>query len=200
MRVDTDFEPIETERLLLRRSTVDDAEAIAAYRADPEVARYQGWDRVDLESVRTSMAEMAGREPGEPGWVQFSVEEQTTGRLVGDVGLSPDEEEPGVIKVGYTMAPRAQGKGYATEAVRALVDYAFDTLGADTVIAYASAENLPSHRVAEKAGLRLVRRFEGRSDDGTTWRGVRYQLDHTDRPRPRPPGDGPTEDSIPREG
>ena len=143
---------------------------------------------------------MAGRDPGEPGWVQFSVEEQTTGRLVGDVGLSPDEEEPGVIKVGYTMAPRAQGKGYATEAVRALVDYAFDTLGADTVIAYASAENLPSHRVAEKAGLRLVRRFEGRSDDGTTWRGVRYQLDHTDRPRPRPPGDGPTEDSIPREG
>ena len=197
MRVDTAFEPIETERLVLRRSTVDDAQAIAAYRADPEVARYQCWDRVDLESVRTSMSEMAGRDPGEPGWVQFSVEERDGGAFVGDVGLSPDDEEPGVIKVGYTMAPAVQGRGYATEAIAALFDYAFDTLEADTVIAYASAENRPSHRVAEKVGLRLVRRFEGRSEDGTTWRGVRFQLDRPDRSRPR---DGPTGNSIRREG
>ncbi len=68
---------------------------------------------------------MAGRAPGEPGgWVQFSVEERDGGRLVGDVGISPAEGEPGVIKVGYTISPDVQGRGYATEAVQALVDYA----------------------------------------------------------------------------
>jgi RimJ/RimL family protein N-acetyltransferase len=86
-----------------------------------------------------------------------------------------------VIKVGYTVDPDFQGKGYATEAVRALVDYAFDTLGADVVRAYASAENVASHRVVEKSGLVLMERFEG-EDDGVRWAGVRYELRRGDRP------------------
>jgi aminoglycoside 6'-N-acetyltransferase len=182
MHADHDFRPIETERLRLRRSRPDDAVTIAAYRSDPLVHRYQGWDRTDLEGVRDSIIEMAGRAPGEPGWVQFSVEERATGELIGDVGLSPAEDEPGVVKIGYTMQPASQGKGYATEAVGALIDYAFDTLGADVIRAYASARNIPSHRVAEKAGLTLIERFEGREDDGSTWQGVRYELTRADRP------------------
>jgi RimJ/RimL family protein N-acetyltransferase len=79
-----------------------------------------------------------------------------------------------VIKVGYTIDPAAQGRGYATEAVSALVRYAFDVLGADVVRAYASADNAPSIRVAEKVGLRLVERFEGRDEEGR-WFGVRYE-------------------------
>ena len=59
------------------------------------------------------------RDPGAPGgWTQLSVEDRETGDLVGDVGLSPAEDEPGVIKIGYTMSPAYQGRGYATEAVR----------------------------------------------------------------------------------
>jgi RimJ/RimL family protein N-acetyltransferase len=79
-----------------------------------------------------------------------------------------------VVKIGYTMSPAAQGNGYATEAVGALVAYAFERLEADVVRAYASAENLPSIRVAEKVGMRLVERFEHRSDD-EVWYGVRYE-------------------------
>ncbi|MEX2273987.1 MAG: GNAT family N-acetyltransferase [Actinomycetota bacterium] len=187
MRVDTNFQPIETVRLRLRRSRVEDAETISTYRQEPQVSRYQGWERTDLGGVREAIAEMAGRAPGESDWVQFTVEERDGGTLVGDVGLSPTENEPGVIKVGYTMAPAAQGKGYATEAVQALVGYAFDTLGADVVRAYASAENIPSHRVAEKAGLRLIERFEGRDDDGTAWSGVRFEIHRDERPSPDHP-------------
>jgi len=176
MRPDSDAASIETERLVLRRSAPDDAEAIAGYRSDPIVRRYQGWGDTDAATVRTQIEEMARRAPGEPGgWVQFTVLERKTGRLAGDVGLSPADGEPGVIKVGYTIDPAFQGLGYATEAVRALVDYAFETLGADVVRAYASAENLPSHRVAEKAGLKLMERFEG-VDDGVRWSGVRYEV------------------------
>jgi RimJ/RimL family protein N-acetyltransferase len=171
---DHGFEPIVTERLLLRRSMAEDAEQISAYRSDPNVNRYQGWARTDPDGVRAEIEEMAARAPGDPGWVQFSVVERDTGRLVGDVGLSPAEGEPGVVKVGYTIAPAFQGAGYATEAVRALVDYAFGHLGAEVVRAHASGANTASHRVAEKVGMRLVERFK-RTDGGETWYGVRYE-------------------------
>lgn len=181
MHVDTQFEPLLTERLLLRRSRAEDAETISAYRSDPLIHRYQGWDRTDPDGVRTAIVDMSGRSPGEPGgWVQLTVEERGSGRLIGDVGLSPAEDDPGVIKIGYTTAPAFQGSGYATEAVRALVAYAFDALGADLIRAYASAENAPSIRVAEKVGLRLVARFERRNGD-EVWSGVRYELRREDR-------------------
>ena len=175
MHVDTGPQPIETERLLLRRSRPEDAATISAYRSDPNVNRQQGWDRTDLEGVLADIVEMSGRSPGEPGgWVQFTVEERGGGRIVGDVGLSVADGEPGVIKVGYTIDPAFQGLGYATEAIRALVEYAFETLGADLVRAHASAENAPSIRVAEKVGMRLVERFEHREGD-EVWYGVRYE-------------------------
>lgn len=180
MRADTHFEPLVTERLLLRRSLPEDAETIAAYRRDPEVHRYQGWDRTDAEAIRAEIEQMAGRAPGSPGgWVQFTVEDRGSGRLVGDVGLCPAEGEPGVIKIGYTTAPAFQGRGYATEAVGALVAYAFKTLGADVVRAYASAENLPSIRVAEKVGMRLVERSERRNGE-EIWFSVGYELGRDD--------------------
>lgn len=181
MRVDRDFEPLLTDRLVLRRSRPEDAEAISAYRSDPDVHRYQGWDRTDAAGVRAEIEEMSRRSPGEPGgWVQLSLERREDGRLVGDVGFSRAEGEPGVIKVGYTVAPEYQRNGLATEAIRAVVDYAFDRLGADVVRAYASAENVPSIRVAERVGLRLVERWEHREGD-EVWFGVRYELRRDDR-------------------
>jgi RimJ/RimL family protein N-acetyltransferase len=181
VHVDANFEPLVTERLLLRRSRPEDAELISAYRSDPEVHRYQGWERTDPQGVRTEIEEMTGRAPGEAGgWVQLSVEERESGRLVGDVGLSPADGEPGVIKVGYTMSPAFQGRGYATEAVGALIGYALDALGFEIVRAYASAENVASIRVAEKVGMKLMERSERRHGD-EVWVGVRFELRNDER-------------------
>ncbi|MGZ4132588.1 MAG: GNAT family N-acetyltransferase [Actinomycetota bacterium] len=175
MHVDPNFHAILTPRLLLRRSRPEDAETISRYRSDPAVHMHQGWDRTDPDGVRAEIEEMADRLPGEPGgWVQFSLEERDGGRLVGDVGISAPVQEPGVMLVGYTVAPEAQGRGYATEAVSALVDYAFDTLGAGLVRAYADAGNPASIRVMEKVGMHLMERFEGHDEDGD-WSGVRYE-------------------------
>jgi RimJ/RimL family protein N-acetyltransferase len=182
MRADADFQRLITERLVLTRSVPEDAETISAYRSDPEVHRQQGWERTDPDGVRADIEEMSGRAPGEPGgWTQFSVRERDGGLLVGDVGISPADGEAGVIKVGYTISPVAQGRGYATEAVRALIDYAFRTLDADVVRAYASADNIPSIRVAEKAGMRLIERFPHRDEDGL-WFVVRYERRRDDPP------------------
>lgn len=182
MRADTRFEGLQTDRLILRRSVPGDAGAISAYRSDPEVHRYQGWERTDPHGISEEIQEMADRAPGEHGgWVQFSLVERDGGTLVGDVGMSPADGEPGVIKVGYTVAPAFQGRGYGTEAVAALVAYAFDTLGADVVRAYASAENVASIRVAEKVGMALVERIERRYGD-EVWYAVRYEIRREDRP------------------
>jgi RimJ/RimL family protein N-acetyltransferase len=175
VHVDTGFEPILTERLLLRRSSPEDAEAISAYRSDPDVHRWQGWERTDPQGIRAEIEEMASRDPGAPGgWVQLSLEERAGGALVGDIGLSRAEGEPGVVKVGYTVAPSFQGMGFATEAVGALVDYVLETLGANVVRAYASADNVPSIKVAERVGMELVERIEHRYG-GEVWYGVRYE-------------------------
>jgi RimJ/RimL family protein N-acetyltransferase len=181
MRVDTAFEPIQTDRLVLRRSVPEDAGTISAYRSDPNVNAQQGWDRTDVGSVRADIAEMSRRSPGEPGgWVQFTVLDRDGGRIVGDVGLSLAEPETDVIKVGYTIAPEFQGSGFATEAIAALVDYAFDTLGAEAVRAHASAANAPSIRVAEKVGMHLIeKRMYQDGDD--VWYGVRYEVRRDER-------------------
>jgi aminoglycoside 6'-N-acetyltransferase len=183
MRVDPAFEPLLTVGLELRRSVPVDAATISAYRSDPDVHRYQGWDRTDAPGIRAEIEEMGPRAPGAPGgWVQLSVLERSSGRLVGDVGLSRVPGEPGVIKIGYTIAPGFQGRGYATEAVGALVAYAFDALGAEIVRAHASAENAASIRVAEKVGLSLVERIAHR-EGNEVWYGVRYERRRPTGPR-----------------
>lgn len=176
MRADPTFQELRTPRLRLRRSEPRDAEQISAYRSDPAVHMHQGWSRTDPDHVRGEIEQMSTRAPGAGGgWVQFTVETLGDGRLVGDVGLRIEEEDPGVVLVGYTMAPAEQGNGYATEAVGALVDYAFGTLGAEVVRAYADAGNAPSVRVGEKVGLLVVERFDGHDDEEGTWHGVRME-------------------------
>jgi aminoglycoside 6'-N-acetyltransferase len=174
MRSDPAFEEILTPRLRLRRSSPGDAEAISAYRSDPEVHAHQGWGDTSVEHVRAEIEQMLALAPGEHGgWVQFTVDTLEDGSLVGDVGIRVDDD-PGVILVGYTVAPAHQGRGYATEAIGALVDYAFGTLEADVVRAYADAGNVASVRVGEKVGLLVVQRYE-EPDGNRVWHGVRME-------------------------
>jgi RimJ/RimL family protein N-acetyltransferase len=174
MQTDPDLAELRTERLRLRRSQPQDAEAISAYRSDPEVRAHQGWHDTTPAFIRREIEEMLERTPGEPGgWIQFTVETTDGNELIGDVGMRVDDE-PGVVLVGYTISPAHQGKGYATEAVQALVDYAFETLGADVVRAYAEASNVASIRVAEKVGLPIAERFDEREDE-QVWHVVRME-------------------------
>lgn len=174
MRTDPSFEPLLTQRLRIRRSVPADAEAISAYRSDPSVHVHQGWPDTGVDQVRADIEAMAAMDPGSSGWFQFSLDDLASGHLVGDSGLSPADDEPGVIKVGYTIDPAWQGRGFATEAVAALVDYAFAVLEVNLVRAYADLDNVASTRVMEKVGMRLMETFEG-EEDGEKWVGVRYE-------------------------
>jgi RimJ/RimL family protein N-acetyltransferase len=157
MARDPAFTSIETERLVLRRFERDDVEAFAAYRGDPDVARYQSWQDYTHAEAEAFVAEMLGTDPGVPGeWFQFAIAERATARLIGDCALVLDAGDPPTAEIGYTLDPGARGRGFATEAVGALIDYVFDRQGAAGIRAVTDTRNAPSIAVAERLGMRRI--------------------------------------------
>jgi RimJ/RimL family protein N-acetyltransferase len=142
--------PVSTERLIVRRFAAGDVAAFAAYRSDPEVARYQGWDApVPEAAARRLVTEFAAAEEGTPGWFQYAVE--CAGVLIGDVGVCLDGNRM-QAEVGFTIARAHQGKGYATEAVRCVLDRVF-AAGVRRVSAECDARNTASARLLERLGF-----------------------------------------------
>jgi RimJ/RimL family protein N-acetyltransferase len=148
---------LETDRLILRAPEARDFEPWAAFGADAEAARYLGGTQ-DRALAWRGMCTMTG------AWVvrgfsMFSVVEKATGRWVGRVGPWQPEGWPGT-EVGWGLARETWGKGYATEAATAAIDWAFSTLGWDEVIHSIDPDNVNSQKVAQRLGSTLLRRAE----------------------------------------
>jgi RimJ/RimL family protein N-acetyltransferase len=157
---DAAFDRIESERLILRRFRESDLSHFVAYRNDPEVARYQSWDSFDEREAMAFIREMASAQPGVPGeWFQFAIESKKMGGLVGDCALQVDGQEPYRAEIGFTLAREHQGRGFASEAVSRLLDYAFDTLDLHRIVAIADCRNKPSWTLLERVGLRREGHF-----------------------------------------
>lgn len=157
MAADPDFTELHTDRLVIRRFRPDDVEAFVAYRSDPDVARYQSWEAYTRARAETFVAEIASLHPGMPGeWFQFAVADTAIDALLGDTALFVDADDPSHGEIGFTFSPAHQGKGYATEAVRATIDYAFDVLGVEVVVGVTDARNEPSIALLERIGMENV--------------------------------------------
>ncbi len=174
MPADPGFTDLRTDRLAIRRFRVEDAAAFAAYRADPDVARYQSWDAYTLQDALSFVAEMTALHPGMPGeWYQFAVADPSSDELLGDVALRVDADDASRAELGFTMSPAHQGKGYATEAVARVIAYAFERLGVETVFAIADARNDASIALLERIGMRRTTtehvRFKGEWCDEHTY-------------------------------
>ena len=157
MPADPDFTEIRTDRLVIRRFRPGDVDAFAAYRSDPDVARYQSWDVYAPAQAQAFVAEMAALQPGMPGeWFQFAVADPTTDELLGDTAVCVDADDPSHAELGFTFAPAHQGKGFATEAVRATIDYTVGVLGVRVVVGVTDARNAPSIALLERIGMTLV--------------------------------------------
>ena len=150
----------ETPRLHVRAFRPSDLDEFVAYRAHPEVERYQSWSSYTVEDGRALIASMQGLRPGTPGqWYQFAVEERSSATLVGDLAFKVNESEPREAEVGFSLSPAHQGQGYATEALRALLGHAFGTLGLHRVIAVTDALNVPAAALLERVGMRREAHF-----------------------------------------
>lgn len=140
---------LETERLILRPVRPGDREAIARLWSSPRVTRFVGGMR-DRKGVRRALKDY--HDP-EAIWDLWAVEEQETGRVVGHCGLLPRKlEGEDLIEIIYIFGSRSWGRGFATEAASALVDYAWDR-GCEALFAFIEPANVGSQHVAEKLGF-----------------------------------------------
>ena len=112
------------------------------YRSRPEVARFQEWESFGPDDAALLIARQAGVTPDTPGtWLQLALVLLESGEVIGDCGIHFRRDEPQQVELGITLAPDHQGRGLATESVRRVLAYVFDSLGKHRASAVTDAEN-----------------------------------------------------------
>lgn len=156
-----------TERLILRDFVEDDWPAVLAYQSDPRYLRLYEWESRDEASVRDFVGMFLEHQRQRPRTrFQLAVtlkddHRPDGGRLIGNAGIRLPASGSHVAEIGYELDPDHWGRGYATEAMRAVVRFGFEELGVHRIEADTVADNTASARVLEKLGLTL----EGRLRD-----------------------------------
>jgi RimJ/RimL family protein N-acetyltransferase len=140
--------PIATERLHLRPFEPGDLDALVAIHADPDVVRYLYFGVRDRDELRDVLEEKAQRTvlAREGDALNLAAVTAEGGELVGDVTLFWRSEEHGMGEVGYILNPAHAGRGYATEAARALLRIGFEELGLHRIVGRLDARNTASDR------------------------------------------------------
>lgn len=148
--------PIRTDRLELRLFTADDVDDMYAYHGLAEVARYL----YRPPRTRDQCAKVIAARNTVPTWhndgdsLLLAICRRHEPGVIGDVVLTLTSAHARQMEIGWTLDPRHQGHGYATEAARALAAAAFDAFGAHRVYARLDVENVASARVCERLGMR----------------------------------------------
>ncbi len=146
----------KTPRLFLRPFQETDLDAFVAYRSDPDVARFQSWTTpYTLDQAKAFLKEMELAQAGTPGtWYQLAVERQSEPGIIGDCAFQVFADDERQAQIGFTFSRPFQKQGYATEAVRCLLDYLLGELHLHRVSATCDVENVASFRLLERVGMR----------------------------------------------
>lgn len=155
---------LETERLILRGHRKGDLEDLFAMWGDPEVARFIGGKPSTLDECWSRLLRYVGRW-SEMGFGFWAVTERATGRFMGDVGFADfkralDPPFGDTPEMGWALGAWSHGKGYASEAVAAALEWGDATFGGGRVVCMINPANGSSIRVAEKAGFREYARTD----------------------------------------
>jgi ribosomal-protein-alanine N-acetyltransferase len=144
---------LETDRLIQRKMTPNDAEAIFAYASDPEVTLYVSWETHrkigDSESFLRSVVE--GYEKGEAA--EWGIAYKGDGRFVGGCGVVGWDLDHARAELGYVLSREYWGRGLMSEAVRAIISFGFKGMDLNRIEARCIMQNTASARVMEKAGM-----------------------------------------------
>ena len=145
---------IITERLEIRPIEKGDCEAIHKYAGDPSIDMMMFLPNETIEEtkkfVEFAVSEWAKEEPED---MEFAV--LLNGEIIGGVNLEKYEDDR-TYEIGWTIRSDMRGKGYASEAAKALMDYAFEELNAETVQAHCDSRNRASEKVMKKIGMTLA--------------------------------------------
>ena len=162
---------IETVRLVLRACTLDVAEALISDRRSAELLLGAGlpadWPDDELLGFLPVYAQHLRDDPAELGYGIWLVIQRDKRMVVGSAGFQGRPDVASTIEAGYGIAPEARNRGFATEAVRALIRWGLAQPGVDRISASCDRANRPSIRVLEKCGLQVAHEVDGLMDWST---------------------------------
>jgi [ribosomal protein S5]-alanine N-acetyltransferase len=155
------FHSLQGQNIYFKSLSVDDVQEIHRYASDPDVKRFIGWKLMEtLEQTREYIEKMLKREE-EGSFIYASIVLKSTGGVIGTAMIFGFDHEAKHAEIGYVFHRDYWGKGYGTEAVRMMDNFAFETLNLHKLHGRVASSNIGSARVLEKNGYEI----EGRLKD-----------------------------------
>ncbi len=150
---------LETKRLWLRPVSPDDKEALFSYRRDKEINQYQGWIPETMADVETFIGKIETQLNVPDSWFQLVLVEKESQQIIGDIGIHFLEAESRQAELGCTLALNFQRKGYASEALKRVIDFLFRELNKHRITTSIDPANHSSIRLVERIGFRKEAHF-----------------------------------------
>ncbi len=154
--INKNFEPfpvLETERLILTEISIKYLDDLSLILSDPEVAKYEYFYPTENSEQVEKFILRYQKERNEKEEITWGIIAKTSKKLIGTCCLGDFSESARRAEVGYAMARNEWGKGYATEAIKAIVEYGFAEMNLNRIEAFITPGNVASIRVLEKIGF-----------------------------------------------
>ena len=146
---------LETERLVLRQHVIEDADTLYAhFGTDEKMFEYSGWNRYATPEMARATVQRFIDSYADAYFFGWAIE--ADGQLVGTVGAYDYDAEQSRIEIGLSIDRAHWGKGYATEAVQAVLAYLTGDQQIGTVTAWCASDNIGSKKAMEKCGMRCT--------------------------------------------
>lgn len=147
---------LKTDRLLLRRYRPEDAEVLyEKFGCDPQMTRYTGWNPFETEEMTRETVRKRIEGYARDHAYGWAVEHN--GALIGTAGAYDYNPEEDSIELGYSIERASWGKGFASEALQAIVTYLTEQEGISRLLAWCASDNIGSRKVIERSGFKLYR-------------------------------------------
>ena len=154
------FKQIKTDRLLIRRLSLEDAKALSRYRSCPKVAKFQSWNVFSEGEATKLIKDVETSDPKlENMWFQFGLEFVKTGQLIGDIGFLNSDKD-GKSWIGFTIDSNFWRQGFGAEAVEKVLQY-YQEMGTSEVWASIDPNNVSSQKLLEKLCFKLSEKKPG---------------------------------------
>ncbi len=146
---------IETHRLILRKIRVSDAEDMYEYASIEALTEYLLWSPHESLEYTKSFLKFLTKKYKSGEYLDWGIEHKSEKKLIGTCGFSSLDVDNSKAEIGYVLSPAYQGNGYAAEAVKAVISFAFETLSLNRVEARVMEGNDASCSLLEKLGMKL---------------------------------------------
>lgn len=151
---------IETERLHLKPIERTDASALFDYRSDAVTNKFQGWIPKKIEDAYEYINKTTSEFDVVDSWFQLVIIDKNSNQIIGDIGVHFLDADKKQVELGITVAKIQQREGFATEALKGIITYLFDTFNKRRITASIDPDNKNSIKLFERLGFRKEAHFK----------------------------------------